>query len=116
MTILKTKKKNWKNENEIVNDKQITFPKVKLRKTELKGDSDCEESGNKNEDPYKTPVKISKSLPIRKPVIVWEEIQEFQKLIPESPTNRKVRGDQGDKISVCTQTDIRQDILNIHNK
>jgi len=78
----------------MVIDKPLSFPKVKLRKAD-------------NEDPQKSSLKISKSLPIRKPVIVWEEIEEFQKLIPESPINRRVIDtSQGEKISVSTQTDI----------
>ena len=79
----------------MVIDKPLSFPKVKLRKAD-------------NEDQQKSSLKISKSLPIRKPVIVWEEIEEFQKLIPESPINRRVVDtSQGEKISVSTQTDIR---------
>jgi len=102
LRIFKSKKwrKNRKdNETDIVIDKPLSFPKVKLRKAD-----------NTGEDHLKSSLKISKSLPIRKPVIVWEEIEEFQKLdpeIPESPTNRRVDDTgPGEKISVSTQTDI----------
>ena len=95
----KWKKRRKNNETEIVIDKPLSFPKVKLRKVaDING-----------EDLQKSSLKISKSLPIRKPVIVWEEIEEFQKLIPESPINRRVgEASQEEKISVSTQTDIRQ--------
>merc|ERR1712048_406092 len=95
----KWRQKRKDNETEIVIEKPLSFPKVKLRKAEKSGD-----------DPRKSSLNISKSLPIRKPVIVWEEIEEFQKLvpeIPESPTNRRVdEACPGEKISVSTQTDI----------
>ena len=100
----------------MVIDKPLSFPKVKLRKADNSGEE------YNNEDPLKSSLKISKSLPIRKPVIVWEEIEEFQKLIPESPINRRVvDGNQtlGEKISVSTQTDIRQasvSSVNFHNE
>ena len=101
----KWKKKRKDNETEIVIDKPLSFPKVKLRKADNKA--------NSSEDPQRSSLKISKSLPIRKPVIVWEEIEEFQKLVPESPINQRVGEDsqsygRGEKISVSTQTDIRQ--------
>ena len=102
----KWKKRRKNNETEIVIDKPLSFPKVKLRKV-------ADTSG---EDLQKSSLKISKSLPIRKPVIVWEEIEEFQKLIPESPINRKVAdAGEGEKTSVSTQTDIRQDIHSTEN-
>ena len=108
LRIFKSKKwtKKWKeNETEIVFDKPLSFPKVKLR--------GAHNTVKSSEAPQKSSLKISKSLPIRKPVIVWEEIEEFQKFevpeIPESPTNRVlVDADFGEKISVSTQTDIRQ--------
>ena len=94
----KWRKKRKENEAEIVIDKPLSFPKVKLRKAD-----------NSGETQTKSSLKISKSLPIRKPVIVWEVIEEFQKLIPESPINRRVgEASEGEKISVSTQTDIRQ--------
>ena len=106
----KWRKKRKENETEIVIDKPLSFPKVKLRKA----DNRCETQTN--EDTRKSSLKISKSLPIRKPVIVWEEIEEFQKLIPESPINRKVaEAGEGEKTSVSTQTDIRQDIHSTEN-
>merc|ERR1719500_771432 len=53
----------------------------------------------------KSPLKISKSLPVRKPTIVWEEIQEFQKLLPIQDDFRDEDTDEV-RITVGTQTDI----------
>ena len=53
----------------------------------------------------KSPLKISKSLPVRKPTIVWEEIQEFQKLLPIQDDFRDGDTDEV-RITVGTQTDI----------
>ena len=106
LRIFKSKKwtkKRKDNETEIVFDKPLSFPKVKLR--------GAHNTVRSSEAPQKSSLKISKSLPIRKPVIVWEEIEEFQKLPPQSPINcnRSVADHgQGEKISVSTQTDIRQ--------
>jgi len=103
------KSKKWKNNrknNENVSDKPLAFPKVKLRKPEKNfyGDEESDLK-NSNQATQKSHLKISKSLPIRKPVIVWEEIQEFQSFIPETPKTRIIVRDQ-DKITVSTQTDI----------
>ena len=91
MRIFKSKK--WKQKtkyqnNEILIDKPLSFPKVKLRKNTKDSPPDV---SNITLFAPKTPLHLSKSLPVRKPTIVWQEIQEFQKLIP-------------DKKSVGTQT------------
>lgn len=104
------KSKKWKNKRkntENVSDKPLAFPKVKLRKPENHFHSveESNQNSNQHQPTQKTNLKISKSLPVRKPVIVWEEIQEFQNLIPETPKNRIIDIDQ-DKITVSTQTDI----------
>ena len=105
------KSKKWRQKtttrnDEIVFDKPLSFPKVKLRKTSQVQDVIETEVNQVNHHPaatakqqefVKTPLKISKSLPLRKPVIVWEEIQEFQKLIPPNCD---------EKISVGTQTEL----------
>ena len=111
LRIFKSKKwtkKRKDNDTEVVFNNPLSFPKVKLRKADNKANSG-EDYDFTRENPQKSSLKISKSLPIRKPVIVWEVIEEFQKLIPESPINRRVgEASQGEKISVSTQTDIRQ--------
>ena len=95
------KSKKWRHKtstrnNEIVFDKPLSFPKVKLRKTSQPDQSAIEtepkcNSSNQQQLP-KVPLKISKSLPLRKPgVIVWEEIQEFQKFIPHHKQRQGVK-------------------------
>ena len=89
------KSKKWKQKtryqnNEILIDKPLFFPKVKLRKTTKESPSDVL---NPTLFGPKAQLQLSKSLPVRKQTIVWQEIQEFQKLIP-------------DKNSVATQTSI----------
>ena len=98
--------------NEIVFEKPLSFPKVKLRKTNPKVRSVIETGSEDNpltkrtevNNINKTPLKISKSLPVRKPTIVWEEIQEFQKLIPVNDEARETEEEAG--VTVATQTDI----------
>lgn len=97
--------------NEIVFDKPLSFPKVKLRKNAPQVQSAIEPGSNGNHLTKraeknlinKTPLKISKSLPVRKPTIVWEEIQEFQKLLP---IKDDFRDEEEVRITVGTQTDI----------
>ena len=99
--------------NEIVFDKPLSFPKVKLRKNapQVQSAIEPESKGNhltkRSEMTLinKTPLKISKSLPVRKPTIVWEEIQEFQKLLPIKDQIRDEDREEV-RITVGTQTDI----------
>lgn len=99
--------------NEIVFDKPLSFPKVKLRKNSPQVQSAIEPGSKGNHLTKrsemtlinKTPLKISKSLPVRKPTIVWEEIQEFQKLLPIKDDLRDEDTDEV-RITVGTQTDI----------
>jgi len=99
--------------NEIVFDKPLSFPKVKLRKNAPQVQSVIEPGSKGNhltKRPEmnlinKSPLKISKSLPVRKPTIVWEEIQEFQKLLPIQDDFRDGDTDEV-RITVGTQTDI----------
>lgn len=105
------KSKKWRQKtttcnNEIIFDKPLSFPKVKLRKTSQAKDVIDTRNNQVNHHPaaiakhqefIRTPLKISKSLPLRKPVIVWEEIQEFQRFIPSNCD---------EKISVGTQTEL----------
>jgi len=99
--------------NEIVFDKPLSFPKVKLRKNAPQVQSVIEPGSKGNhltKRPEmnlinKTPLKISKSLPVRKPTIVWEEIQEFQKLLPLQDDKRDDDSEEV-RITVGTQTDI----------
>jgi len=93
----KWKKKGNNKTNESEDGRALAFPKVKLRRPE--------EPEVKQKPSEKSNVKISKSLPVRKPVIVWEEIQEFQNFLPPSPGHRDLVGTL-DKVSVSTQTDI----------
>ena len=78
------KSKKWRQKtttcnNEIIFDKPLSFPKVKLRKTSQAKDVIDTRNNQVNHHPaatakhqefIKTPLKISKSLPLRKPVIV----------------------------------------------
>ena len=98
MRIFRSKKwsqKTTTQNNQIVFEKPLSFPKVKLRKTNHpQVQSAIETESSSGGGGYLTrqagvllsraPLKISKSLPVRKPrpAIVWEEIQEFQKLLP----------------------------------
>ena len=108
-TSKKWSQKTTTQNNQIVFEKPLSFPKVKLRKTsnhpQVQSAIETESSGGGGG--YLTrqagillsraPLKISKSLPVRKPrpAIVWEEIQEFQKLLPAA-----------ERVStVATQTD-----------
>ena len=99
--------------NEIVFDKPLSFPKVKLRKNAPQVQSAIEPGSQGNHLTKraemtlinKTPLKISKSLPVRKPTIVWEEIQEFQKLLPIKDEFRDEDTEEV-RITVGTQTDI----------
>ena len=107
-TSKKWSQKTTAQNNQIVFEKPLSFPKVKLRKTrnhpQVQSAIETESSGGGG---YLTrqagvllsraPLKISKPLPVRKPrpAIVWEEIQEFQKLLPAA-----------ERVStVATQTD-----------
>lgn len=103
LRIFRSKKWKKKGNTETGQEKPLAFPKVKLRR----GDQyDQPGEGIPSHQQQKSNLKISKSLPVRKPVIVWEEIQEFQKLLdvsPEPEDGVSLR----DMISVSTQTDIR---------
>jgi len=99
--------------NEIVFDKPLSFPKVKLRKNAPQVQSVIEPGSKSNhltKRPEmslinKSPLKISKSLPVRKPTIVWEEIQEFQKLLAIQDDFREEDTEEV-RNTVGTQTDI----------
>ena len=99
--------------NEIVFDKPLSFPKVKLRKNAPPQVQSAIGPGSNGNNLTKraemnlinkTPLKISKSLPVRKPTIVWEEIQEFQKLLPIKDDFRDEEDEV--RITVGTQTEI----------
>ena len=123
MRIFRSKK--WKQKtktrnDEILFEKPLSFPKVKLRKN-IQSDKE-----QVVEPPVKKPLHLSKSLPVRKPVrIVWEEIQEFQRLIPDKKTvatqtsfcltnhnsRQSILTNQSSKQSVLTNQDSVQQIL-----
>ena len=103
LRIFRSKKWKKKGNTEAGQEKPLAFPKVKLRR----GDQYDElGEGIPSHQQQKSNLKISKSLPVRKPVIVWEEIQEFQKLLDVSPMPEDGVSLR-DMISVSTQTDIR---------
>ena len=109
------KKVNSKN-IETGQEKTLAFPKVRLRRPDQydRTGEECEQGiSNHHHQAQKSNLKISKSLPVRKPVIVWEEIQEFQNFLNGTPDQQDVVSNK-DKISVSTQTDIRLAVLYIY--